>query len=202
MNAYVDESGCLGMKIGSGSSASFTVVTTIFSEKSQVTACYDKIELLKVKLRIGKEFRFSKCSHEQRIRFLMEMRQFDFNYFGISIDKAQIAGFSRPFLHLAVLSSFAQHASEISDAKVVIDKTGSSSFRKMMARKLKNDLNGQFERTVISRVRSVESHKNNLLQLADMVCGAVARTFNPDRASKHSYRQLLAKKEWGITEIP
>lgn len=202
MNAYVDESGCLGMKIGAGSSTFFTVVTTIFHDRSQVTACYDRIESLKNEMRIGREFRFTKCSHDQRVGFLKEMKQFNFNYFGLTINKALIAGFSKPFLHFVLLASFAQHADSIVNASVVIDKTGSSAFRKMMAKKLKNDLNEQFDRSVIKQVKSVESHKNNLLQLADMTCGAVARSFHPERAAKYNYRQILSSKEWGITEIP
>ncbi len=202
MWAYVDESGCMGMKIGSGSSPFFAVTTVVFSQKTVVTDCYNKIEELKGELRVRKEFKFCGCSHEQRVRFFREVCKFDFSYFGIVFDKARISGFQRPFLHWAVLTTFAQHVEKIKSAKVVIDKTGSSMFRKMMSRRLKDDLNKEFSRNVINSVKSVESHGNNLLQLADMVCGAVARSFHPDKVGRSDYRDMIQRKEWGISQYP
>jgi hypothetical protein len=202
MWAYVDESGCMGMKIGSGSSPFFAVSTVVFGNKADVTNCYETIEALKASLRVRKEFKFCACSHEQRVRFFREMCKFDFNYFGIVFDKAKISGFQRPFLHWAVLATFAQHIEKIRSAKVVIDKTGSSEFRKMMSRRLKTDLNTEYDRNVINSVKSVDSHSNNLLQLADMVCGAVARSFHPDKVGRSDYRDLVKRKEWGISQYP
>lgn len=202
MWAYVDESGCMGMKIGSGSSPFFSVTTVVFDDKSVVTDCYNTIESLKDTLRVKKEFKFCGCDHEQRVRFFREICKYDFNYFGIVFDKAKITGFQRPFLHWAVLATFAQHVEKINCAKVVIDKTGSSDFRKMMSRQLKGDLNREYDRTVINAVKSVESHGNNLLQLADMVCGAVARSFHPDKVGRNDYRDMIQRKEWGISLYP
>ena len=202
MWAYVDESGCMGMKLDAGSSLFFTVVTVIFSDKTTVTRCSNRIEELKLSLKPGKEFSFHGSSHDQRIGFLHAMREFDFKYFGIVFDKAQIGGFSRPFLHLAVMATFAQHADKIKNAKVVFDRTGSNEFRKMMCKKMKGDLNRECGRDVISSVKDVESHCNNLVQLADMVCGAVARSFHPEKGVKHDFRGMLRSKEWLIAIHP
>jgi hypothetical protein len=202
MWAYVDESGCMGMKVGSGSSPFFVVTVVLFNDKTVVTACYDRIEELKTTFKVKSEFKFCRCSHEQRVGFFRELCHFDFSYFGIVFDKSQIARFHRPFLHYAVLGAFAQHAEKIRCAKVVIDKTGSSEFRKMMSKELKDQLNDSYGSIVINAVKSVESDTNNLLQLADMVCGAVARSFHPDKCGRNGYRDMLRKKEWGITQIP
>ncbi|WP_425395721.1 DUF3800 domain-containing protein [Aeoliella sp.] len=55
MWAYVDESGCLGMKLGRGSSPFFTVCAVIFADRSQTTLCHSKIEELKSTLRVRKD---------------------------------------------------------------------------------------------------------------------------------------------------
>lgn len=202
MWAYVDESGCLGMKIGAGSSACFTVVICMFDDKSQVIACHDRIEQLKTELQIDREFKFCKCNYEQRAAFFKEVNAFGYSYFGITINKTKIAGFSRPFFHSAVIAACSMHADEIDNATVVIDKTGSNVFRKMMARCLKDDLNRLTARNSIKQVKSIESHKHNLLQLADMVCGAVARSYSPERGWDRTFRDMVRKKEWTITEYP
>jgi hypothetical protein len=202
MWAYVDESGCMGMKLEEGSSLTFTVVTVIFSSKEVATQCYNRIEELKSELKPRKEFSFSGCNDDQRVGFFRAMCRFDFNYFGIVFDKTKLMGFNRPFLHWAVLAQFAQHAERINKAKVVFDKTGSSDFRKMMCKRLKEDLNRECDREVISGVKAVGSHCNNLLQLADMVCGAVARSHNTERVEPDKYREMIRAKEWTISVYP
>ncbi|WP_425395720.1 DUF3800 domain-containing protein [Aeoliella sp.] len=130
------------------------------------------------------------------------MLEFDFNYFGISIDKAKIAGFNRPFLHNAEMTAFSLHASKVHDATIVIDKTGSSNFRKMMAKCLKEDLNRQYDDGMVKKVKSEESHKHNLLQLADMACGAISRSFHPEKKGEEYYRDLIRSREWTVSSFP
>lgn len=202
MWVYVDESGCLGMKLGQGSSPFFCVVSVLFKDKAAVTACYNRIEALKSELKIRKEFHFRKTAHLTRLAFFREMRAYDFQYFGLAIDKSQIHGFSRPFLHNAVLTSFSLHAESLKNATVVIDRTGSDEFRKMMSRSLKNDLNRQFDREVIRKVKNETSHANNLLQLADMVAGAVTRSLTGEKNHKDVYREIIRGKELRVTIVP
>ena len=206
MLAYVDESGCTGMKIGSGSSAVFSVIVVLFQERSEATRCYDHIEGLKQTLGIKKEFHFSKCSHEHQVRFLRECEQFDFVYFGVIVDKTRLANnsmsFNKPFLQYPVRTTFAEHADFLTNATVTIDRTGSSDFRKFLHKGLKDDLNGQHGRTVIKKVKSQQSHAHNLLQLADMVCGAVARSFHPTRKNQNIYRDIIRHKELTLAQWP
>lgn len=56
--------------------------------------------------------------------------------------------------------------------------------------------------TLIKKVRTEPSHSNNLLQLADMVCGAVARSFRPDKPDRHVYRKLIRHRELGVQVWP
>lgn len=111
MWAYVDESGCMGMNISSGSSPIFAVMAILFRDKSQADECFQSIEGLKAPNGVKKEFKFSKCHHRQRMAFFTEIAKFDFWYFGIVFDKRKIIRFSKPFcippctLHSRFMSS-------------------------------------------------------------------------------------------------
>lgn len=206
MRAYVDESGCMGMKLGEGSSDHFTVIVVLFSDEQESTRCYNRIEELKSTLGVKKEFRFANCGHQRRERFFHEITKFEFSYFGVSVDKAQLAKkhqtFRRPFLLYPVLTSFAQYADLMDNVTVVIDRTGSDEFRKSLARDLKRRINADFGETKIKKVKDQPSHANNLLQLADMVCGAVARSFCTDKTNPDFYRRILKPKELSVEIWP
>jgi hypothetical protein len=103
--------------------------------------------------------------------------------------------FNRPFLQYPVRSIFAALEDQLENLTVVIDRTGSSEFRKAMAKNLKSDLNEQFGRQVIKRVKDEPSHSNNLLQLADMACCAVTRSLNDGKKDQGCYREIIYRKE-------
>ena len=53
----------------------------------------------------------------------------------------------------------------------------------------------------IKTVKIEDSHKNNLIQLADMVCGAVARSYS-EKSDRNIYREILKKKERSVQFWP
>lgn len=206
MLVAIDESGCTGMKLGAGSSTFFVVVAVLFKDKSEGSRCYQQIDSLKAELKVKKEFRFSGCSHDMREAFLARTASFDYEYFGIVVDKSKLASraltLSKPFTQTPILALFPQFAPELEDATVVIDKTGSDDFRKSLAKELRSSLNETFDREVIRKVKNLDSHKHNLIQLADMVCGAVARSYNTSRTNHLRYRDIIRHRETAITDWP
>jgi hypothetical protein len=197
MLAYVDESGCLGMK---PTSTPFYVVTAVlFVDRSAADRCHHHIGELREALGITKEFHFNKCSHPNRLRFFQEIVNHPFVYATVVFDKKQMVSknfaFSKPFLFYPVMALFAGLADRMAQATVVIDRTGSSDFRKSLAKDLRRELNGQFSREVIKKVKDECSHKHNLLQLADMICGAVARSFSNKRKWAGDYREAIQRSK-------
>ncbi|MFM8982406.1 MAG: DUF3800 domain-containing protein, partial [Spartobacteria bacterium] len=65
----------------------------------------------------------------------------------------------------------------LSDATVVIDGSGSREFRMQLDTYLRRRINDK-DASIrhIRKVKVQDSHRNNLLQLAEMVCGSVARS--------------------------
>jgi len=206
MLAYVDESGCTGMRLNSGSSLFFVVTAVFFEDRDQADKCYRRIDTLRAELKVSREFHFTKLSHANRVRFFEEVCPFDFRYDAVVFDKSKIHSegvvLSAPFLQYPVKAIFAALAPKMTKATIVIDKTGSSEFRKRLARELKRDLNEQFGREVIHKIKEVDSHKHALLQLADMVCGAVARSFSDKRKSADAFRTLIRQREGFVTVWP
>jgi hypothetical protein len=47
---------------------------------------------------------------------------------------------------------------------------------------------------IIGKIKIQDSNRNNLLQLADMICGAVARSYTQKEDAK-TYRALVAHRE-------
>jgi hypothetical protein len=195
MLAYVDESGCTGMRLDSGASKFYVVTAVIFRDRNDAESCYKVVERALTELRVTKEFKFSKLSHPKRLDFFARIAASPFEYVATAFDKARInrqeLTLSDPFLHMQVKAIFGAVSSSLNQSTIVIDKTGSSSFRKTLAAKLKEDLNRELGYEAIRKIKELESHKHCLLQLADMVCGAVARSLDAAKKGSDVYRKAI-----------
>jgi len=83
---------------------------------------------------------------------------------------------------------------------VVIDGTGSRKFKRALQTYLKKCTNDRGTQH-IKQVRMQQSRNNNLLQLADMICGAVRRSYGNKRDAQ-IYRQLIVGREMGLQIWP
>jgi hypothetical protein len=83
----------------------------------------------------------------------------------------------------------------LEDAIIVIDGSGSREFRQQLQSYLKRKINDSSESVkCIRKVKINDSKQNNLLQLADMVCGAVAKGYQ-DGKTDESYRKIIRPRE-------
>jgi len=81
------------------------------------------------------------------------------------------------------------------NAKVVLDKTGEKAFTRSIQGYLKKHTKTQDGTSRIKKVSTEDSQKNDLLQLADMVCGAVARSFGEsDKANRYRLQIVLRER--------
>ena len=79
-------------------------------------------------------------------------------------------------------------------ALVVFDGSGSREFKRELATYLRLRMNDD----TIIRVRKVkmqDSKKTNLIQLADMVCGAINLSLKSTREEDWEYRRLIGHRE-------
>ena len=185
MLAFVDESGDAGMQKKYGSSEFFVYCAVLFFDNADAEACDKRIGELRQECFGNKnsEFKFNKCCcRAHRLRFLGEIARYDFLYLAFVLNKAKLYGpgfrFKEPFYKYTCKLLFENAKPYLRNASVIIDGSGDRVFRKQFQKYLKEKINTN--RETISKVKIEKSHRNNLLQLADMVVGSVARYYRKD----------------------
>lgn len=208
MLVFIDESGDNGLHLVTGSSKNLIVTLVLFEDHAEALRADERIANLRRELGLnaGFEFHFSKLKQEWRERFLRVVGVFDFLYFSIVIDKAEIV--RRGSFKPAELYRYACHLAielakpYLKEAIVVVDGSGSHQFRMDLATELRKRTNRPGETGGhLRKIKFQDSHRNNLLQLADMVCGAVARSVS-DKPDATIYRKLISHCEMTVLRWP
>jgi hypothetical protein len=201
MLVFLDESGDPGMKLAGGSSDLFIVTLVVFNDNEEAQATDDRIRLLRRELGLNEtfEFKFNKMNRVFRTAFLEAVGGFNFFYFGIVLNKAQLHGpgffFKESFYKYSCSLVFENAKPHLSEATVVIDGCGNREFRQQLSTYLRRRINDKSSRVRhIRKLKVQDSHRNNLLQLADVVCGAVARS-QSNKTDAKIYRQLISHRE-------
>ena len=205
MLVFVDESGDTGMNLGQESSNSFTVALVVFEENEEAQAADERISLLRHELHKPMDFEFylAHNSDDIRRRFFAAVIPYNFFYFGYIIDKTQLlkAGIEQKeaFYKYACGLLFESAKPYLEDGVVKFDASGSQEFQGDLARYLKHKINlPSAGRKRIRKVSLDESHRNNLLRLADKVCGALARSIRSDGAAAGRYRKMIKHREISV----
>ena len=123
---------------------------------------------------------------------------YNFFYMTIIIDKKNLYSETfkskKSFYKYACDLVFDNVKQYLEQASIVFDGSGSQRFRRELASFLRKSLNSD----AIIRVRKVEikdSKKTNLIQLADMVCGAIALSVKSSKEKFWEYRRLIGHRE-------
>lgn len=202
MLVFVDESGCAGFKFGQGSSSLFCVAGVYFRSRSDAQVCDDSFEALRRQLGLSKhkEFHFSKERHEIREAFFRHVILFQFTYDAFTLNKRKLT--SEGFHHIdsfykwPIRTLFVNMKPRLRNAIVVYDRNGSRDFVTSLTTYLRRAMrNPDGSQTTIKKLRAESSKSNNLIQLADMVCGAVIRSYQPDKKGCAGYREMIRSHE-------
>lgn len=94
MLIFIDESGDSGLKIHAGSSKYFVIALVGFEDHDEASAVDDRISLLRKEQRVPNnfEFHFNKLKPAYRRTFLEAVARYNFFYFAVVMDKANLAG--------------------------------------------------------------------------------------------------------------
>ena len=201
MLVFVDESGDSGMRGKPTSSDFFVVVAVLFENTDEADRCDQRISLLREELgwHPNSEFKFSKLSATLRKKFLRAISPYDFSYFTFVMDKRKLTAegftYKSSFYKFPVRMLFQNAKAYLSSATVIIDRCGEREFRNQLRTYLKKHINDPTSEKSIHKVKMQESHRNNLLQLADMVCGAVSRSLKRTKSDRIVYKAIIEQKE-------
>lgn len=198
MLVFVDESGDTGLKLERNSSRYFVVTVILFKDREEAVRCDRAIERLARRRKRAREYHFVETTHAVRQEFFECVREFGFVYASIVMNKAKLDGegfkHKEPFMKCAIRYAFSHIESGLNDAIVVVDRTGNRDFRHTLKRYLKKRVVHEDGSSRIKKVRTEKSHSNRLIQLADMVCGAVSRSYG-DKKEPARYRKMIGRKE-------
>jgi hypothetical protein len=168
----------------------------LFEDNEEAVSCDQRIQLLKRELRLPEnfEFKFRRLRKDQRIKFFEAVLPYSFFYFGIVINKEKLYGegfkVKESFYKYTCSLVFANAKPHLKDAIIIIDGTGSREFK----RQLKTYLRKKIGMSIIKKVKLQSSEKNNLIQLADMIAGAIYRSLS-EKEDREIYRKMIGQKE-------
>lgn len=209
MLVFFDESGDTGFKIGTGSSDLFTVTMVVFEDHDDAQAADDRIALLRREMAkpASFEFHFAKNSDLVRRAFFEAMAPYNFYFFSFVLDKTQLRHLDWPsseaFYQYLCGLIFESAKPHLDNAIVKLDSCGGREFRMEISTYLKRRINDpQSGRRYIRKVVSSKSNGNNLLQLADMVCGAVARAQGAKKSDADAFYRLIKHREIWVRRWP
>ncbi|MBX3402891.1 MAG: DUF3800 domain-containing protein [Phycisphaeraceae bacterium] len=201
MFIYLDESGCAGMKIGAGSSRFFTLTALEFANQETTRAARAEIRKLRDSLGCHRshEFKFNKSSDARKAAFFEVAKELQFSVHAFTLNKERLmaGALSDPRKLIRnvtawtlknILDSLAQRESP-ARAALVFDACGQRDFYKQVQVYVQKLANFKLKDRTAFHVVAVDSKREDLLQLADMVCGAI----NHHREGKPKGREHLAK---------
>ena len=200
MLVFIDESGCPGFKMAKGSDPVFALGMVIF--KSAETANEASVAIQQLRSDIGHkaEFKFSKSSTEARDAFFKRVATCDFAVRALVVNKEVIYSEKLRTNNDAFYNYFVKQLMNfddgaLKDARVRIDGSGSRDFQRALGSYLRRELRGK-----IRDLKMIDSHRDQLMQLADMCIGAIARSYR-DRDDPARWRNMLRHRIENVWEF-
>lgn len=188
---FIDDSGDPGFKTNNGASRMFVIACVIFDDDVDAEFASASIRLLKKQLgwKQEREFKFHRASEEHKKLFFKNAKKYSFRIRATVVDKTRVAEprlkKSDSFYDFVILSTL-QRCSLMKNASIKLDGSGSKDFRRRSTSNLRKSLNnGELHR--VASFIFADSRNDNLIQLADMVAGAIRVKFDPDKKAKVDY---------------
>lgn len=193
MLVLIDESGDPGFKLQSGSTSHFIAAMVVFTDFKAAEECSASIANLRKSLRFSTEFKFNTSKAEIKDKFFEAVTPFQFEIWALVVDKKKIYSENLKrnddkFYNYFVKNLLSSGA-PLKDAKIKIDGSGDREFKNLLQKYLKNQLPSE----AVKSVKFADSAKDNLVQLADMVAGAIARSYK-DKDDSDRWRNMIRQK--------
>ncbi len=205
MLVFLDDSGDPGFKLDKGSSQFFVISLVIFNDNLEAEKTAVAIKELRRDLGFSDqtEFKFFKSRREVREKFLGAVNQFDFRIRSLVIDKRLIKSDhlkanKNSFYSYAIKIVLQYSSNSILNAKIRIDGSGDRIFRKNFLSYLRKQLNTK-EKCIMENCKLVDSKKDVLIQMADMVAGSIRRFYDDSVTDSQVYKKIIFKHiddEW------
>jgi hypothetical protein len=205
MLVFIDDSGDAGFKIEKGSSRFFVISAVIFNDNLEAEKVAVAIKELKRKLKFpdGVEFKFNKSRRHTREEFFEAISDFKFSVRSLVVDKkiirsAELKNNRNSFYSYAIKMLLKYNNHSIVNASIKIDGSGDRVFRKTFVAYLRKEINSDSAK-IIEHCKLVDSKKNVLIQMADMIAGSIRRSYDVSKSDAKIYKSIIANHiidEW------
>jgi len=198
---FIDDSGDAGL--GNSNTDQLIVAAVIVVDENKKELLEDAINLFR--RRLGwvdlHGFKFSKTEKSILVELIDFVKHFDFKAYAVVLDKKNIDSSniikSKMSVYNHTIKELLLRVSK-SNQIVVIDGKATKSY----AEKVRTYLRQSLKENGIDNtsIRFVDSRKDSIIQLADIVAGAIARSYK-DKTDAKRYLSLLKDKIIRIDEI-
>ena len=194
MLVFIDESGDPGFKLSKGSSPIFVTSMVIFDCDEEAKVTQGTVLRLQKELKVKPEWKFSKCRADIKDEFFKGIAHHKFRTRSVVVEKEKIYSehlrtTKDSFYKFFIRQMIEKSQDALVDAKVITDGSGDRNFKRSFQSYLKKNL----DKKCVRQVALKDSHKDSLVQLADMTAGAIARSYRADRSDSHRWRHMLNK---------
>ena len=187
MLLFLDEAGDAWFKFNKSSSQYFVVWLVVFEDHDDAHACDQRIQSLRNELGLKEdyEFHYKKDSCVLNVHLLKQSHRITFSIYWIVINKSLLRSpnmqIKESFYKYTCSLVFNNARETLDDAIVVIDKQWWKKFEKELQTYIKRKINTTHRK--IKKVKMQDSHRNNLLQLADYIASGIYHKVNSTKKS-------------------
>ncbi len=200
MLVFIDDSGDPGFKLQKGSSPVFVIACIIFDDELEAEKTAIAIKELRRKLKKSDffEFKFNKANRKIRLEFLEKVFRFNFRVRAIVFEKTKIKSpelktSKQSFYNYAIKMVLKHNFGKIKEAKIRLDGHGDRIYKRELIRYLRHELNNREEK-IFKKLQFVDSKSNVLIQLADMIAGALHRKYEINKSDAKLYYVVIKKR--------
>lgn len=179
LNGYIDESGSYGFNF-SNHNTHFVVTVVLVEKGEKTTVLEQEINNIRAEIFNNSEIKSNRIKDRTRLRIFERIKDFEFNYYSLIIDKREISddsgvhNWKKSFykylnrqLYFKLFNTFSRITLF---ADEMIDKKFIDSFQKYLLTETQN--------TLFQQVHFSKSEDYNLIQLADLISGTINRNIS------------------------
>ena len=199
---FIDDSGDTGFK--KDSSSYFLLAAMVVINENEKQALNDSIDNFRRNLGWADldEFKFNITNKRTILKLIDTVKEFNYKAHIMILDKRKINLNKIPkdktSLYYRIINELLLKVT-LENPVITIDGRAGKSFSKEIRTYLRKILSDNGIHN--SRVYLVDSRKNSLVQLADIIVGSVARSYNKEKADNQIYINALKSKIVEIHEV-
>ena len=198
MLVFIDDSGDPGFNFERGSSVYFALAAVIFDDNKEAETVSAAINDLRNKLnwKCEKEFKFNKSNLGIRKTFLTTVTKYNFRIRILLVDKRKIRSpelrsNKNSFYNFMIKELLTHSNGTINNANIYLDGHEDKSYKKAARTYFRKQLNSNSK--IAKKLEFVDSKKNNLIQIADMVASSITRS-KSDKNDAIVYIQIFKNR--------